>query len=721
MNLFALGGLILGCTCLLLAVLVSIYGRSKIHKIWVLFNLSVGFWGIGAFLIGISNNPQKALFAWRIAHIGGIFIPVCFFHTVCIFCKIDEKYKKVIYVAYLQGFFFLIINWTNLFMSKIVTIFDSIYYQQSSGFFYPIFFLIWVGLVVWGHLELIIYYKNNSGAIRNQILYLFIGMFVGFLGGTTNFLPMFNINFYPIGNFTIPLYCFIVTYAILKYQLLDIKIAVTRTGIFIFTYSIVLGIPFFLATWSQPYLFSILNDKWWLVPLSLMAILATVGPFVYIFLERKAEARILRAQKRYQNSLKQAAIGMTRIRDLNRLLNLIVHIVTKTVKISHAAIYLYDERSEQFLMESGRNIGSNQPVSVSKKSTLMIWLKEKQQALVYDQVKHKAEETPNVITCELEEQMRTLNAAAIIPGLLEYNLGGFLILGEKKSKELYTEDDLAVFQVLTSQATLAIENAKFIQESRIMQEQISHTEKMATIGTMDDGLSHQINNRFHALSLIAGDTLDIIKSIDGLETSMEVKNVINQIKYAMERIKSNVVQGGEVVSGLLKYTRSGEQGFDRITLDQIVDGTLAMVCYKIKLSEIDIVRNYSQYIPNIRGNLVQLEEVFFNLIDNAYDSTTERKLSLTEPSYRGKIIITAELFGENLRIKVEDNGIGVKPEDQKRLFTPFFTTKASSHKGTGLGLYVIRRIIVENHNGRISFESAYKKGTAFYIDLPIYK
>ena len=130
-----------------------------------------------------------------------------------------------------------------------------------------------------------------------------------------------------------------------------------------------------------------------------------------------------------------------------------------------------------------------------------------------------------------------------------------------------------------------------------MQEQISQAEKMATIGTMADGLSHQINNRFHALSLISGDVLDSISLADTAGYSIEQKELLGEIKYGLERIQDNVIQGGEVVKGMLKYTRKGDAGFVQVSLDEIIDATLDMVKYKIKLSEIDIVRDYPENAP----------------------------------------------------------------------------------------------------------------------------
>jgi signal transduction histidine kinase len=455
-------------------------------------------------------------------------------------------------------------------------------------------------------------------------------------------------------------------------------------------------------------------------PLILMAALATAGPFIYIYFERRAEKRLLKEQHRYQETLKQASVGMTRIRDLKRLLDLITHIVTRTVRISYAAIYLHNRHSDEYVLQVMRDKGRMPVPTLPPEYPLIAWITAKREPLVYEEIKRLAQDTDNPAYRHLEENMRELTASVIIPSSLEDKFIGFIVLGDKISGQIYTPEDLNVFQVLASQAALAIENAQFYDEAKEMQEQISQAEKMATIGTMADGLSHQINNRFYALSLIAGDTIDTIKMTDTTKCTPEVKEMITQINRALERIQANVVQGGEVVKGILKYSRKGDEGFEPLDLNTVLDNTLEMVQFKVKLSDLDIVRDFNS-IPKIKGNMVQLEEVFFNFIDNAYDAIVERKTTLNEPGYRGKITVSAQPRDSALEITVQDNGMGVKQEDIEKVFTPFFTTKTSSRKGTGLGLYVIRRIITDTHKGKIAFESAHKVGTRFIIELPIAK
>ncbi|MDD5565690.1 MAG: GAF domain-containing sensor histidine kinase [Candidatus Omnitrophica bacterium] len=500
---------------------------------------------------------------------------------------------------------------------------------------------------------------------------------------------------------------------------MDIRIAITRAGLFIAIYTVVLGIPFALVFLAKEWLIKTFAGDWWAAPLGLMAGLATVGPFIYIYISHKAEARLLREQRRYQDTLKQASIGMTRIRDLRKLLNLIAHIVTKTVKLSYAAIYLFDEERNEYVCQVSRDRGRIPIPKIDPDNILVNWIGATRKPIVYEEIKHQMQDYSDPQYKHLEEVMRALYAAVIIPTFLETKFIGFIVLGDKLSGQMYSPDDLDVFQVLSSQAALAIENAQFYEEAQEMQDQIAQAEKMATIGTMADGLSHQINNRFYALSLIAGDTIDTIKMTDISKCTPEVQEMVKQIQHALDRIQSNVMQGGEVVKGILKYTRKGDKAFEALALDQIIDGTLDMVQYKVKLSEIDIIRDYPKDLLKIKGNLVQLQEVFFNFIDNGYDSIVERRTTLKEPGYRGKIRISAAAKDATVEILVEDNGMGVRDEDKKKIFTPFFTTKVSSRKGTGLGLYVVRKIVIENHQGTINFESEHKVGTRFIVELPI--
>jgi signal transduction histidine kinase len=718
---FSISALLNGFTCLILGIFVFLKNkRNLINKTYFFFAISVAAWCFPYYFWPLANTKTQALTSFRLLHLGAVYIPVCYYHFISALTNRINENKKYIFIGYILSIFFTFFIPTKLFIADMVPKFVFKFWANPGILyhFYLLFFFFYVFLAVY---ILFKEFKKSTGSKRKQYAYILIASCLGYFGGATNYPLWYNIPIYPVANILVTLYVGLTAYAIVKYHLMDIKIAITRAGIFIAVYTLVLGLPFGVAVWFKNWLIEMVGPVWWIAPLGLMGILATVGPFIYIYIDRRAEERLLREQRRYQDTLKQASIGMTRIRNLRRLLDLIAHIVTRTVKISYVAIYLHDVKNDEYLLQVSRDKGRNSIPKLNSDNPLINWLIKTRVPLIYEEVKRQAEDTGNNTYQKLEENMRLLTATMIIPSHLENKFVGFIVLGDKLSGQIYTRDDINVFQVLASQAALAIENAQFYEEAKEMQEQIAQAEKMATIGTLADGLSHQINNRFHALSLIAGDTIDNIRMTDTSRCTSEIKEMITQINYALSRIQTNVMQGGEVVKGILKYTRKGDEGFEALTLDQIIDGTLEMVQYKVRLSEIDIIRDYPKEIPKTYGNLVQLQEAFFNFIDNAYDAVVERRNLLQEPGYKGRITVSAYPKENTLEITVEDNGIGIKEDNLKKVFTPFFSTKISTHKGTGLGLYVVSRIITDTHKGKISFESDYMVGTRFILELPVVK
>ena len=413
-------------------------------------------------------------------------------------------------------------------------------------------------------------------------------------------------------------------YTIIKFQLLDIEIAITRVGIFVVVYTLVLGIPFGFGL-------KYIGIGSWLIPCSLMAVLATVGPFIYLFIQKKAEDKLLEEQRRYQATLRQASLGMGQIKDLKRLLNLIVHVVTRAVKIQNCKIFLLHEESSKYILKAkkGKELSDKEISSLSVESPIVNYFQQIKDPLVYQEIKQRARNSKeNDLNC-MVTILEDLKAALVVPSFIENKLIAIITLGEKKSGQPYSYDDFAVFSILANQSALAIENALYYDDMQRTQEQLFKAEKMATIGTMADGLSHQINNRLHAMGFISGDILDTIKLKKKENVSPETKEILDEIQEGLERIQDNVTRGGEIVGGLLKYTRKGDQGFSSVDLKELIKAAMEMAQFKVRVSEFKLIEDFDEKkIPKIRGNFTQLQEVFFNLIDNAYDAMMQRKEEL---------------------------------------------------------------------------------------------
>ena len=438
MSMFTLSGWLLAATCFILAFIVFLNGQTKLHRLWIFFNIAVGLWGVGTVLVGNARTFSDAFIAWKLAFVGGIFIPVAFFHTTAVFCDVEKKLKNIILFAYIWGIAYSILDTTPLLVPGVEVIYNGLYYVKA-GLLLESLSIVWIGLVIWGHIELASYYVSAKGIKRTQALYFFVGMVMGFAGGTTNFLPMFGVKMYPFGNFTIPIYVFIVTYAIFRYRLMDISVAITRLGIFIFVYAAVLGFPIYFGY----------KTNLWLWSTIFMAILATVGPSAYRAIKERAESIILAEQRKYQNILIQAAEGMAKEPTLEKLLKLIVYLVKMTVRVRFSAIFLCDERTGGCVLRSSRDNGMlPEQLAFSEDHPFVSCINLTTEPFL-------PEELPDEIK---ETIANNFLHGLIVPLSYAKKPLGFMVIGEKLNGKIYTEDDIKAFKILAQQLALAVIN-----------------------------------------------------------------------------------------------------------------------------------------------------------------------------------------------------------------------------------------------------------------------
>jgi len=706
MNLFSSAGLSLGLICFLLVYIIFAYAKQKIHYIWACFNIVVALWGFAAFFIGRCTDPQLAIIIWRISFVAVIFIAVFFYHVSCLFCQINRP--RTVAFAYMQGLFFIFLNATDLYISKVFLIDNSFYYLRSQGFFYPISFFIWFGLVSLGLYELIVHFRKATGIKKQQLLYLFIGFGTGFIGGISNFLPTFGIHIYPFGNLTIPIYCVIATYAILRYQLMDIRIAVTRVGIFILVYSLILGVPFGLTFWGKESLVKMFGEYWYWAPIILSTIFATTGPFVYLYLQRKAEEQILQEEQRTQALLEQASYGMNTLHTLEKLLKLIVDVVIKTLAVDTAKIYLLNREAEQYILRAPK---AESESVFDKEDALIQFLKKKQYPLVYDEIKILSDmEDGDVALSGVEVQMKNLSANIIVPITLNNSLLGFLTLGERKSRRMYTRGLLNTLSILGNQCALAIDRCNVLEAETKRLEAEGLKERMVSLDHMASSMAHEIDNPMHiirtSLSFVQGALLKDPRVAMPAEVKQDFDESLTRSLNASDRVSS-------MIKAILDYSRMGTGKLESFRISDALEGFLQLIQPQIKEEKVQFTTEIEDNLPMVLGDRVQMEEVFMNFVRNSLHAirrNEEKKISL-------------KIFKKNetiIRIECADNGYGIPREIINDIFLSSMTTKGSS-EGTGLGLYRVRKI-VDLFRGKVWAESEGKeKGATFIVELPVYE
>ncbi|MCX7661903.1 MAG: hypothetical protein N2Z79_04385, partial [Candidatus Omnitrophica bacterium] len=279
MNKFILEGIIFltGLFALFLAIFVySKNPRNSINKNFSILSLLFSLWIFSNFFSGIMRNP-----IWpRIFYAIGSLIPCSVLIFILEYCQIKvSKTKKFIF--WIIGFIFFILSFTTFFIKEISSVrlgsFEGIY---GKGFyFWCVYLFIFISYSAFIFIKT---YREYYGLKKLQIKYIAFGFI-----STGIFVIVVDIILPLLGNKDLMVldspaslfYLICTAYAIVKYQLMDIKVVLTRTSIFVLVYSLVLGLPFLLLTLGKNYLISILGENWWLAPLILLGVLATFGPF----------------------------------------------------------------------------------------------------------------------------------------------------------------------------------------------------------------------------------------------------------------------------------------------------------------------------------------------------------------------------------------------------------------------------------------------------------
>jgi len=279
-------------------------------------------------------------------------------------------------------------------------------------------------------------------------------------------------------------------------------------------------------------------------------------------------------------------------------------------------------------------------------------------------------------------------------------LGG-LSIGCRSLRD-FSASELNLLAAVGNQVATTIDKSLLLEETREAyeslrrtQEQLLQSEKMAAVGQLISGVAHELNN---PLTAILGYS-QLLKSEE---------NVDSRSADYLEKLYKQAQRTHHIVQNLLSFARQHKPERAPVQLNQILDETLILREYDVKLHSIQIHREFDPDLPLTGGDFNQLQQVFLNILNNAVDAIQEK-------GEKGEIWIRTENIGNRLRVEFTDSGPGV--ENPHRVFDPFYTTKAVG-KGTGLGLSICYGIVKE-HGGEIQARNSPPRGATFSILMPI--
>ena len=600
-------------------------------------------------------------------------------------------------------------------------------YFAKGGVLYPFFGLagLLVTLYVLIQISQAIRFETNSSH-KNRLKYLFAGF--GIMG-LMNGLNVFTISGYPLyppGNLSfIPLTLFAV--GLFKHDLLDMGILIQKSLIYSLLTAFLTCLYALLIILANAVFKDVRFSDSIFFPVFFFIFIAFVfGPLKSI-IQGFVDRIFYKGKYDYQKTIKHVSRTIVSVLDFDAIAKLLADTVVNTMHVQYCSIYLSEPSKHDFVNFSSyaKQIALDHPDRWQKRTALVEFMKTHHQPIIRRKV---AKLVSAVDKKNMLSDLEVLNAEIVLPLLFKEQLYGFIVLGEKRSGDLFSQEDMDLLETLSSQSALALENARSykviedlnkdlekkveertwalkeaLSEKERTQEQLIRSESLAAIGQLVAGVAHELNNPLTTVTSLVQATIEDIEHLAS-EYPL-VTDMIDDLKFADKELD----RARLIVSSLLGLSRQTQTYSEAVDINMVVKDALRILHNQYKHCELNIVESYAKDLPDIKGNFANLGQVALNIIQNAIQAVIDLKGAISLSTY----------FDMNKRQVVflcKDTGPGIPKDVQEDIFKPFFTTKEVG-KGTGLGLYICHEIVVK-HGGTIEHQKTNEAGAVFEVRLP---
>jgi len=561
---------------------------------------------------------------------------------------------------------------------------------------------------------------------RNRLKYVFAGIGLSSLLIGLNILPVSGLNVYPAGSFSfVP--AVILAYGVLRYDLLDAG-AVIRKGLVYFALVLVLT-ALYVAGLSLIHALFVWNGSRDVVRMSLLLALLMVFLFqpvrerIQAFLDRV----FFRGGYDPRTLIRTLSGTLASLRRSVEIRDALFASISSAIPVERLFLLVRDTPDGSFRMyERGGEAAAMKILAPDH--PLVPLLEAAGEPVSRSLLEEKAPGTRSGKL--LAEFLSASGADLAVPILFRERLVGVIVLGQKRSGELFVHEDVEMLGTVANQAAIAIENAagyeeiermnrdlerrigertaelrRALEEKERTQLQLIRSESLAAIGQLVAGTAHELNNPLASASSLIESSLDELRDRPGGAGGAS-REVFEDLLFSLKELR----RAGSIVRSLLDLSRQTQTCTEPVDLHAAVDDALRVLYNGYKLLPVKIDRRYATDLPLVEGNFANLGQVFVNIVKNALEALPEEGGAIT-------ISTTADgREGERVSVSFRDSGQGIPAGRLVDIFKPFFTTKEVG-RGTGLGLYISHEII-QRHGGEILVRSEEGRGTEVTVLLP---
>jgi two-component system, NtrC family, sensor kinase len=263
---------------------------------------------------------------------------------------------------------------------------------------------------------------------------------------------------------------------------------------------------------------------------------------------------------------------------------------------------------------------------------------------------------------------------------------------------------------------------KSLQELKAAQAQLIQSEKMASLGELTAGIAHEIQNPLNFVNNFSEVNIELSDEILEAAAKGDLEEIIQlaaDIRSNQEKIREHGKRADGIVKGMLQHSRTSSGEKEPTDINAVADEYLRLAYHGIRAKDMlfnaKLVTEFDESLGKVNIIPQDIGRVILNLITNAFYAVAEKK-KLFNGDYEPVVTVSTQKTGNNVVIKVTDNGDGIPKKVLDKIFQPFFTTKPTG-QGTGLGLS-LSYDIVKAHGGELKVETKEGEGSTFVVQLP---
>ena len=697
--------------------------REKANLLFVLLCVQGSFLNIDILFISTVSDPETALWVSRIDHLFLVHTIPLYLHFFYAYLHIHKR-GWLITCAYIYSIGLMFFTPTSLYIPSMQRY--PFGYIGRSGLLYPFFGL--GALMVTLYSLWLIYQtlQTESNRIRkNKLKYVFVGFGLMGLMNSLNIFPMLGYPVYPPGNFSfIPLSIF--AFGLFKHDLFDTGVLVKKSLIYSILIACLTAVYALLVTLAN----NIFSGYRFSESIYFSILFFLFVAFVFGPLKTKVQAMVdrifFKGKYDYQRAIKAVSRVIASCLKMSDIMNRLMDTVMNAMLIKTGAVFIWEPKENTFkpYITKGENAESLSKIRLDVNSPLLKALTKERQPMDRRTLGRKNLKSDEAMMVKAMDQ---LCAWLVVPMIFTDNFNGLIVLGEKRSGDIYIAEDIDLLMTLADQSAVAIENAhayemikdlnlnlekkikqrteeleSALQEKERTQEYLIQSESLSAIGQLVAGVAHELNN---PLTSVTSLIQSVVEDIEGTEPqTMSREEAVDDLKFSLKEL----ARTKEIVSSLLGLSRQTQTYTEAVNMNVVVKDALRILYNQYKHLGLHIVADYDERLPHVKGNFTNLGQVVINIIQNAVQAISENG---------GHIMLRTSFTQDQACVlfTCQDTGPGIPQDIQKNIFKPFFTTKEVG-KETGLGLYLCHEII-RRHKGSITVTSEQGNGTIFTVAL----